>query len=271
MPRPSPCLYIVVSDGLFFYDGLLAAVVAAFAAYGVVDVPCTAVGAECQCGGYCLVVGTTLCCTGLRLLAFRMCHCFAYLSCDYSLYIFVGWVELFQSVPAGVGASFGGAVHVFHLVDEFVLEVGVFIVALGAVLLQQSAHLAVALAHGVDVLDGYRQHYGVVNHIGDIESGVAHGYLEHLVIVVVLVFAVFHHDVVGRIDGEYQIVQAAVTQKGHIAGHLEVERIEIAVVHHRHMGIEVGIVDVFILHVLEEALVQMKVELMRAGAETFQG
>ncbi len=61
-------------DGGFFYDSLFATVVAAFAAYCVVDVPGTAVGAESQSGSYSLVVSTALCGTGFGLLSFRMCH-----------------------------------------------------------------------------------------------------------------------------------------------------------------------------------------------------
>ncbi len=64
------------SESGFFNHSLLAAVVAAFAAYGVVDMPCTAVRAESQSGRYGLVVSTALCSAGLGLLAFRMCHCF---------------------------------------------------------------------------------------------------------------------------------------------------------------------------------------------------
>ena len=46
-------------------DGELAAVVATFAAYGVVNVPCTAVGADSQSGYESLVVSTTLGSAGL--------------------------------------------------------------------------------------------------------------------------------------------------------------------------------------------------------------
>ena len=55
-------------------DGELAAVVAAGAAYGVVDVPSAAVGANCQRGCYGLIVGSALARPGLRLSSFRMCH-----------------------------------------------------------------------------------------------------------------------------------------------------------------------------------------------------
>ena len=59
----------------FFHDSLLSAVVAAFAADGVVNRPCSAVGAQCQGGSNGFVVGATFCSTGLGLFAFGMCHC----------------------------------------------------------------------------------------------------------------------------------------------------------------------------------------------------
>ena len=59
--------------GQLFY-GQLAAVIATFTTYHVIDVPCAAVGADGQCGGYCFVVGAAFRCTGVRLSAFRMCH-----------------------------------------------------------------------------------------------------------------------------------------------------------------------------------------------------
>ena len=49
----------------FFFDGEFTTVVAASGAYGVVDVPCAAVRADCQCGGYCLIVGSAFESTGL--------------------------------------------------------------------------------------------------------------------------------------------------------------------------------------------------------------
>ena len=65
-----------LSDGYFvFLDGDFAAVVAAFATNGVIDVPCAAVGADSQCGGYGFVVCSAFSSAGLGLFAFRMCHC----------------------------------------------------------------------------------------------------------------------------------------------------------------------------------------------------
>lgn len=52
-------------DSFGLYDSLLAAVVTAFTAHCVVDVPCAAVGAESDCGGNSLVVCATLRCTCL--------------------------------------------------------------------------------------------------------------------------------------------------------------------------------------------------------------
>lgn len=77
-------------DSLVFDDGLLAAVVTALAANGVVDVPCTAVGAKSQSGSNCLVVCTTLCSAGLGLLAFRMCHCFLFYGFLFYVIVFFG-------------------------------------------------------------------------------------------------------------------------------------------------------------------------------------
>ena len=65
---------MALSDGYFgFFDGDFAAVVAAFATNGVVDVPC-AVGADSQCGGYGFVMCSAFCSAGFGLFAFRMCH-----------------------------------------------------------------------------------------------------------------------------------------------------------------------------------------------------
>ncbi len=62
--------------GFSFLDHEFAAIVATFAAYGVVDVPCAAVGADCECGDECFVMSATFSRTGVRLSAFRMCHFF---------------------------------------------------------------------------------------------------------------------------------------------------------------------------------------------------
>ena len=61
-------------DGSLFFDGLFAAVVTTFAAYGVVNVPCTAVRTYNQCRGYSFVVSSSLGCSRFRLSSFRMCH-----------------------------------------------------------------------------------------------------------------------------------------------------------------------------------------------------
>ena len=60
--------------GNFLLDGELTAVVATSGAYGVVDVPCAAVGADSERGGYGLVVRSALEGSRLGLSSFRMCH-----------------------------------------------------------------------------------------------------------------------------------------------------------------------------------------------------
>lgn len=66
--------YAILLDSSLF-DSYFATVIATFATYGVVDMPCTAVGAYCQCGSHSFVMGAAFRCTCLRLFTFRMCHC----------------------------------------------------------------------------------------------------------------------------------------------------------------------------------------------------
>ena len=82
-PRLGPCglsgvlLYQTLSqpEGLQLHlYGDLTAVVAAGTADGVVDVPGTAVGTACQCGGLGYVVSPTLPRPGVGLTSLRMCH-----------------------------------------------------------------------------------------------------------------------------------------------------------------------------------------------------
>ena len=61
-------------EGLFL-DDLTAAVISALGAYSVEHVPCATVGTQCDGGDQCLVVGAAFRRTGMRLSAFRMCHC----------------------------------------------------------------------------------------------------------------------------------------------------------------------------------------------------
>ena len=59
---------------LVLIDHELAAVVTALAAYMVVHMPCSAVGADGESGDQCLVVCAAFRCSCVRLSAFRMCH-----------------------------------------------------------------------------------------------------------------------------------------------------------------------------------------------------
>ena len=54
-----------LSDSGGLFDSYFATVVTTFATYGVVDVPCSAVGAESKSRGNGLVVCATFRCTGL--------------------------------------------------------------------------------------------------------------------------------------------------------------------------------------------------------------
>ena len=58
----------------FFYDGQFPAIVSASGANGVIDMPCAAVGAYSQCGGYSLIVGSAFEGSRFGLSSFRMCH-----------------------------------------------------------------------------------------------------------------------------------------------------------------------------------------------------
>lgn len=67
-------VYIHTLLSFSLLDHEFAAIVTAFAANGVVDVPCTAVRADCKCGDESFVVCAAFRRTGVRLSAFRMCH-----------------------------------------------------------------------------------------------------------------------------------------------------------------------------------------------------
>jgi hypothetical protein len=60
--------------GFLLVHHVLATVVTALGAYGVINVPCTTVGALSDGRGHSHVVGAALSGTSLRLSSFRMCH-----------------------------------------------------------------------------------------------------------------------------------------------------------------------------------------------------
>ena len=66
--------YSVFLFGYFLLNGQFTAIIATAGAYRVVDVPCTAVGADSQSGGYSLIMRSALECSRLGLSSFRMCH-----------------------------------------------------------------------------------------------------------------------------------------------------------------------------------------------------
>ena len=75
------CLF----SGCFLDYCQLASVITALTAYCVIDVPCSAVRADCQCRCYCLIVSPSFRSSCLRLPSFRMCHFVLFLLCYYSL------------------------------------------------------------------------------------------------------------------------------------------------------------------------------------------
>ena len=89
MPDSSQSGKGLKSADLIFLDSDFTAIVATFAAYGVVDVPGAAVGAKSQSGSYSLVVGATFGGTGLRLFAFRMCH-FVLIFMSFFIFVVIG-------------------------------------------------------------------------------------------------------------------------------------------------------------------------------------
>ena len=61
-------------SGCFLDYCQLASVITALTAYCVIDVPCSAVRADCKCRCYCLIVSPSFRSSCLGLPSFRMCH-----------------------------------------------------------------------------------------------------------------------------------------------------------------------------------------------------
>ena len=177
--------------------------------------------------------------------------------------------EFFQSVPAGVGGrSLGCSVvdvvgHGFHLTDESLGQLGIFVVLDGPVLAQKRAHGPVALAHGVDMLEGNGERHSVVYHVGYIEREVGLRYDQQLVSLVVVV-AILHCDVVGHVNRQYQVVKTTVADECDRAGDMERKIVHIMLMHHRETGLKVGVVHVGTLHIYKELLIEMICKFLRA-------
>lgn len=96
--RDAPLYHSVLLDCNF------SAIVTAFIANAVVNMPCSAVGADCQRGHSGLVVGAAFCRTCLGLTSFRMCHdsFLLYYSLLFSLCLSFGWRTISaHSPPSG--------------------------------------------------------------------------------------------------------------------------------------------------------------------------
>ena len=79
-------------------------------------------------------------------------------------------------------------------------------------LAQGVGHGAVALPKGMDVTEGYRQKYGVVQYVGHVQVAVAVGNHQKVVGAVVVVVAVFHDNMVFGVHFVVQRVQTAVAR-----------------------------------------------------------
>ena len=114
------------------------------------------------------------------------------------------------------------------------------------------------------VLDGYCKSYGVVNHVGDVELGVAFRYFQKLVGIVVVIRAVFYKDVKSGIDGPLKVVETAVADERNLTFDGKSDFIQVAFVVYINMYVKVGIADVGAFHIDEKLLLQLVVEGMTA-------
>ena len=120
------------------------------------------------------------------------------------------------------------------------------------------------------MLDGYCQHYGVVNHVGHVQEVVALGNLKEGVAVVVVVVAVLHSDVVAGFNRQVKVVEASVAQQQHLAREVESKGIHIAIVVDGEMHVYIGVAHVGILHIGEKLLVEMEVKGVCAFGEALE-
>ena len=180
--------------------------------------------------------------------------------------------QFFQLLPPRIGGCFRlVGVHCLHFVNQRVLEFGVFIAGLVCtVFFEHRAHLPVAFAHRMHVLDGYGQCDGVVNHVCDVEVVVAFGYYEQLVGVVAVVLTVFDGYVICGVDGENEVVETSVANERDGALYGEVERVDVGFISYGKVHGKVGIVNVGAFHVLKEAFVEPVLKLMSACGHAFE-
>ncbi len=183
--------------------------------------------------------------------------------------------EFSESVPSRVdGCVVGQCVIVDRVdfVDQVVFELCVFVVGtVCAVLAQHGAHLPVAFAEWMDVLDRYGECYGVVEHVCYVEEAVGFGYYEQVVGFVVVVFAVFDGYGVGGVDGHYEVVEASVADECDGACDEEAECVCFVAVLYGEFYVEVGVVYVGALHVVEELLAEPVFIFVFSGRQAFEG
>ena len=129
---------------------------------------------------------------------------------------------------------------------------------------------SVAFAGGVDVFDGDGERDGVVYHIGHVDVGVAVGYLQKLVGVVAVVIAIFDYNMVYGVDGEGEVVEAAVASYGDFAPEGEMQVVVVVFVLDFEVHFDVGIAHFVVLHVDKKLLTYLVVKLLAAYGHAFE-
>lgn len=169
--------------------------------------------------------------------------------------------ETAEGVPARVDGAVAGSV--VDAVHKLVLKLGVLVVgAASAVLAQQGAHLAVALAQGVDMLDGDCEHDGLVNHEGHVEVGVGGGNDEQLVVLVAVFIAELYGDMIVGVDRENQVVETTGADERESAGEVEAEVERVAMTGHDKLDLDVGVVDLIVFHIDKKLLAEVVAEVV---------
>lgn len=221
------------------------AIIAAFAAYVVEEMPGSAVGADGKSRDKSFVVCTTLRCARVGLSPFRMCH-FSILFCFCYFCLFVG-----VAAPSG---ELG-----FRLFYGFG---DVFIVAgAGGMLVEHSHHPSVALAQGMHMACGDGQHYRVLKDIGHVKAQARLGYDKQIVALIIVVIAIFHLDMIIRVHLMIQGIQTAVTRYLKHSLAMECAVIGVIALLNVEMHLHVAGDDLGHLHVLEELCATLKILL----------
>ena len=106
------------------------------------------------------------------------------------------------------------------------------------------------------MLQGYRKHHAVIDHIGDVKRLIALGNDEHLV-GLVIVLAILDSGGIRRIDLEHQIIKTAVTLQSDRAGDFKRQRVDVMLVDNSERDVEIGVAHIGTFHCFKELLIEM--------------